>query len=301
MTSIHEAPLSEFTAPPSGTWILCGYGRFGKAVRKSLSFEAIQTVLIESDTGTTGAPEGTIAGRGTEAITLHEAGIEQAVGIIAGTDDDANNLSIIMTARDLNKDLFTVARQNLRSNDAIFDAANIDITMQPGTLIGQRVIDMLTTPLLSDFLRMARQQDETWANVLISRVVGILTDRPPESWTVIISRKHTPAIIEMFRKGGIVTLDNLATDPRETATRLPCVPLYIKHADNNECLLPEADTRLQPGDQLLFCGRQGAEKHMRWTAHNFHALSYICTGDDSPSGVLWRWLSGRKPTDVTPG
>ena len=98
-----------------------------------------------------------------------------------------------------------------------------------------------------------------------------------------------------------MTLDNLATDPRETATRLPCVPLYIKHADNNECLLPEADTRLQPGDQLLFCGRQGAEKHMRWTAHNFHALSYICTGDDSPSGVLWRWLSGRKPTDVTPG
>ncbi len=294
MTSIHEAPLSEFAAPPRGTWVLCGYGRFGKAVQKSLSFKGIQTVVVESNVIATGAPEGTVHGRGTEAITLHEAGIEQAVGIIAGTDDDSNNLSIIMTARDMNEDLFTVARQNMSSNDAIFAAAQIDITMQPGTLIGQRAIDMLTTPLLSDFLRMANQQDETWANVLVSRVVGVLTDRPPESWTVIISRKHTPAIIEMLKKGGTATLANLATDPREIAVQLPCVPLYIKHADNSETLLPEADTRLQPGDQLLFCGRRDAEKHMRWTAHNFHALSYICTGDDSPSGVLWRWLSERR-------
>jgi voltage-gated potassium channel len=294
MTSIHEAPLSEFSAPPRGTWVICGYGRFGKAVQKSLSFKGIQTVLIESDIAKTDAPEGTIHGRGTEAITLHEAGIQQAVGIIAGTDDDSNNLSIIMTARDINEDLFTVARQNLSSNDAIFAAAHIDITMQPGTLIGQRVIDMLTTPLLSDFLRMAKQQNETWANVLVSRVVGVLTDRPPESWTLVISPRHTPAIIEMLKKGGAATLENLTTDPQETALQLPCIPLYIKHADNSETLLPEADTPLQPGDQLLFCGRQGAEKHMLWTAHNFHAMSYICSGDNCPSGTLWRWMAERR-------
>ena len=294
MTSSHEAPLSEFKAPPRGIWVICGYGRFGKAVQQSLSFKGLQTVLIESDVAMTQAPESTIVGRGTEAITLHEAGIEQAVGVIAGTDDDANNLSIIMTARDMNKELFTVARQNLRSNDAIFAAANIDITMQSGVLIGRQVLGMLTTPLLSDFLRMAQQQNEAWANVLVSRVVGILSgDRPPESWTATISRKHTPAIIDMFRKDIPVTLENLITDPREVADRLPCVPLYIKRADNSELLMPEGDTRLQPGDELLFCGHRSAERHMCWTAHNFHALNYICTGDNSPSGTLWRWLAER--------
>ena len=299
MTSSHEAPLSDFSAPPRGTWILCSFGRLGKAVQQSLSFKGIQTIIVESDIVTTEAPEGTIHGRGTEAITLHEAGIEQAVGIIAGTDDDANNLSIIMTARDLNNDLFTVARQNLRSNDAIFGAANIDITIQSGTLIGQRVLDMLTTPLLADFLRMAQNQNETWANVLVSRVVGILAgDRPPESWSIISSRHHTPAIIEMFRKGETVTLGNLTTDPRETTDQLPCVPLYIKHADNSEHLLPEADSQLKPGDHLLFCGRQGAEKYMLWSAHNFHAMNYICTGDNSPSGTLWRWLAERHSTSA---
>jgi len=138
--------------------------------------------------------------------------------------------------------------------------------------------------------------DEAWANVPVSRVAGILTGHPPESWAVIIARKHTPPITEMFRKESPVTLDSLAADPRETAARLPCVPLYIKHADNNECLLPEIDTRLQPGDQLLSSGHRGAEKYMRWIAHNFHALGFICTGDNSPSGSLWRWLARHQKT-----
>jgi voltage-gated potassium channel len=98
----------------------------------------------------------------------------------------------------------------------------------------------------------------------------------------------------MLKKGDAATLENLTTDPRETALQLPCIPLYIKHADNSETLLPEADTPLQAGDQLLFCGRQGAEKHMLWTAHNFHAMSYICSGDNCPSGTLWRWLAERR-------
>ncbi|MGB5540133.1 MAG: NAD(P)-binding protein, partial [Gammaproteobacteria bacterium] len=34
MTSIQEAPLREFVAPPRGTWVVCGFGRFGKAVQK---------------------------------------------------------------------------------------------------------------------------------------------------------------------------------------------------------------------------------------------------------------------------
>jgi voltage-gated potassium channel len=294
MTSMHEAPLSEFAAPPRGTWVLCGFGRFGKAVQKSLSFKGIQTIIIESDAAGTQAPESTIEGRGTEAITLHEAGIEQAVGLIAGTDDDANNLSIIITALTLNEDLFTVARQNLSSNDAIFAAADIDIIMQPGRLVGQQVADLLTTPLLSDFLRQAKGENEAWANVLVSRVAGILTDRPPESWTLTISREQSPAVLELLDTGSSVLLSGLLTDPRDASTRLPCVPLYIQHLNQQELLMPEDDTPLQVGDQLLFCGQQTAETHMRWIVHNSHALNYICSGDDRPSGSIWRWLSGRR-------
>jgi voltage-gated potassium channel len=291
MTSIRESQLSEFAAPPRGTWILCGYGRFGKAVRKCLSFKGINTIIVESDPERTQAPEGTIGARGTEAITLYEAGIEQAVGIIAGTDDDANNLSIIMTALDMNKNLFTVARQNLRSNDAIFRAAGINLTMHPGTLIGRQVVDLLTKDLLGDFLRAARQQNEKWANVLVSRVAGILSERPPATWILKINRTQAPAIVDLLHNCGPVTLRNLLTDPRDADMQLPCVPLYLQRANHSEELLPEDDIALQIGDRLLFCGRHLAERHMRWTANNFHALNFICTGLDRPSGTVWRWLS----------
>jgi len=294
MTSIHEAPLTEFAAPPRGTWIICGYGRFGKAVQKSLSFKGIQTVIIEANVDTTGAPDGSIEGRGTEAITLHEAGIEQAVGIIAGTDDDANNLSIIMTARSINESLFIVARQNLSTNDTLYAAADINIIMQPGRLIGRHVVDLITTPLLAGFLRMAREQTEDWANVLVSRVVGVMTDRPPESWVLTLSAQQTPAIMELISQGTDVTLAGLQKDPRDISASLPCVPLYLKHADHSEILLPEDDTPLQDGDQILFCGQDDAETHMRWTARNLHVLNYICSGYDQPSGALWRWLDARR-------
>jgi len=294
MTSLHETPLTEFAAPPKGTWILCGYGRFGKAMQKSLSFKGIQTIIIEADPEGTAAPEGTIKGRGTEAITLHEAGIEHADGLIAGTDNDANNLSIIMTALRLNKDLFTVSRQNVSSNDDIFAVAGINIAMHPGRLIGKRVIDMLTMPLLTDFLRMAILQNDDWANVLVSRVVGILTDQPPESWALTISTKQTPAVVHLLKTGVTVTVQNLLTDPRDTVTPLPCVPLYLRHQDHQELLLPADETPLQVGDQLLICGHESAETHMRWTARSSHALNYICTGSDRPIGSLWRWMSAQR-------
>ena len=294
MTSLHETPLTEFSAPPRGTWVLCGYGRFGKALQKSLSFKGIHTTIIEADVELTNAPEGVIEGRGTEAITLHEAGIEQADGLIAGTDDDANNLSIIMTGLQINKDLFTIARQNRSNNDAIFAAADTDMTMHSGRLVGKQVVDIVTMPLLKDFLRMAILQNDDWANVLVSRIVGVLTDRPPESWELTISTKQSPAVTQLLKKGLTVTVKDLLRDPRDTATPLPCVPLYLKHVNNHEQLLPTDETPLQVGDQLLICGHPSAETHMRWTALNFHALNYICTGCDRPSGNLWRWLSARR-------
>jgi voltage-gated potassium channel Kch len=136
LTSPSSTSLSEPLFPPRGRWILCGYGRFGKAVEKFL----------------TEAPHDTIIGRGTEAHTLRKARIEHAAGIIADTDDDANNLSIIMTAREINPELFIVIRQNRQHNDALFQAADVHIVMQRSDIIARTIITRITNPLLAEFL-----------------------------------------------------------------------------------------------------------------------------------------------------
>ena len=55
------------------------------------------------------------------------------VGLVAGTDDDANNLSIVMTARELNDKLFVIARQNREENQELF--ASVGAGMNINSLV----------------------------------------------------------------------------------------------------------------------------------------------------------------------
>ncbi|MEA3292599.1 MAG: NAD-binding protein, partial [Pseudomonadota bacterium] len=124
LTSPASTPLTEPVFPPHGLWILCGYGRFGKALYDRLTNHGERVQVVEAAPELTRPPEGTITGRGTEAETLEEANIENAVGIIAGTDNDVNNLSILMTAETLKPKIFTLARQEFSADDEIFEAVD---------------------------------------------------------------------------------------------------------------------------------------------------------------------------------
>jgi voltage-gated potassium channel len=290
MTAIMYSPLAEFTRPPGGTWLLCGYGRFGKALREHLAGENIDTRIIEADIKGTEPPAGTIEGRGTEASTLLEGGVHDVAGIIAGTDNDANNLSIIITARQLNPQLFTVCRQNNRHNADIYKAANIDIVMQPGVITARHILGRLLAPLLEDFLRLTHDQNEEWANVLVSRVAGVVEEVTPESWDVEISPLRTPAVFDGLIRGDTITLGHLCTHPQDREEKLPCVPLLIKR-DAEEYLLPEMGKTLQAGDHILFCGRREAARQIEHIINDHRVLHYIQTGVDRPSGYIWQWLT----------
>lgn len=297
MTSARSAALSEPLNPPKGGWVLCGYGRFGKAMQSGLFFEGVRSTIIEADPVRTRVPEGAVVGRGTEAVTLREANIEDAVGIIAGTDDDANNLSIIMTAKELNSELFTVARQNESRNDLIFESANIDVVTKRSDIIARKILTLIITPLLSDFLRHVRRHDNEWANVLASRISGLIGDSPPDAWTVTVWLQDAAGLVVMLRDNQPVTIGNLCADPRDRTQRLPGLPLMLKRKEG-DILLPDENTKLQLGDQVLFTGQTHARSLMKWNVQNYNVLTYVCTGELRPSGYLWRYLA-RKARPAT--
>jgi voltage-gated potassium channel len=301
MTSTAHTVSMQLLEPPRGTWVLCGYGRMGKALHRYLAFEGVRTVVVEADPAATGAPEdGIIHGRGTEAVTLREAKVEDAVGIIAGTDDDANNLSIVVTAREMNPSLFTVARQMHRRNDALFDAARLSLTMQPGTIMARHILAFITTPLLGSFLRLARHRDNEWANLLISRISGLIADEVPDTWSLRVDADEMPAVFESLAEGVPVSLQVLCANPRERIAALPCLALLLVRGDD-EMLLPETGTQLERGDRLLFCGRREAARAMLWAARNRNVLGYLRDGIDRPTGTVWRWLAGEGEQTRTSG
>jgi len=288
MTGVPHEVLREPVFPPAGKWILCGYGRFGHAVNEKLITAGIATTIVEATPENVAAPHNVIKGRGTEASTLKDAGILSATGIVSGTDDDANNLSIILTARELNKDLFTVARQNRQQNEALFRAADLDLLMQRGSVIAHKIYAFIRTPLLNDFLYRAQQHDNDWANTLVSRISGVVTEEVPHIWQLEVGSKTTPAFHGACQHGSILLRD-LRRDPRNREQYLAAVPLLLKRGDE-EKLLPMDDTEIKSGDQLLFCGRIEADRQMEWSTGNCDVLAYVLTGEEHPSTYLGKWL-----------
>ncbi|KAA6185986.1 potassium channel protein [Thiohalocapsa marina] len=289
------APLGPLTEPlyppPQGLWIICGYGRFGKALYEHLQDQpGIELVVIEARPELTGAPAGTlITGRGTEADTLEQARIHRAVGLVAGTDDDSNNLSIVMTALQLNPRLFTVVRENKLDNKELFDAVGADIVMHPSSIVAGRIRTLLGAPLLSEFVSYARYEEDAWACQLVSRIVALVHDRVPDVWEVRIDAEGAYALLELRRQGVVVELGDLLRDPRDRGRTLPIIAL-LRRRDGQRSLLPDPDERLREGDRLLFCGPAHAHSDMLWTLQNAHALNYVLFGSSPPQGLVWRWL-----------
>lgn len=272
-----------------GRWIICGYGRFGRALFSAFRQAGVELTLVDE-----GSPDLVLAGQhvrgiGTEAVTLEEAGVRDAVGIVAGTFHDADNLSIIMTARALNPRLITVVRQNLGENDLVFQHSRADFVMEPGRIIANRILAQIKTPLLPVFIaRMLSEHDDVWAHVLLNRMSHVVGDRELDSWGIRLCEEQTPALL-MLQQGQVLKLRTLMKDPRDRSCSLACLPLMHRRGDEVR-LLPGELLELREGDEILFCGLSTALHQMEWTVNNYNLLQYLLTGQEHSHTLLSRLL-----------
>ncbi len=295
LTGVPNTRLSNPIYVKEGHWIICGYGRFGQDLHKHLAKHNIPVTAIdpslemreEFTSKYDNKNNDFILGTGFDAHTLTLAGVEKAAGLISGTDNDSNNLSIIMTAREINRDLFIVARQNRQSNERLFKATKANILMQPSEIIARKIRTLLTAPLMIAFLNKARTQDPEWANVAISRMSGVIGDNRPNIWTINVTDTEARALHKVLTLGRSIRLGNLFQDPRLRDRKLQCVALMLKRS-NRLLLMPTDDIVIKPGDQLLYCGTPVAERSMKWTINDIHSLNYIMTFEASPDSFIWR-------------
>jgi voltage-gated potassium channel len=290
LTGIPGTELAAERVPPRGHWIVCGYGRFGQAVVRHAERENLDVTLIELRQPPPGIRLPWIVGEGTRAETLREAGVERAVGIVAGTDDDINNLSIAVTARELNPGLFEVLRQNLQANRELFRAFGAEFTVVPSEVIAHECLAILTTPLLSRFLEIVKRKDDAWADRVVARLSGVLGREVPATWRVVVDSVHAPALVPVLRRTA-ATLDLLWRDTSNRELSLPCVPLMAVR-DEQEIELPEGDFRLREGDQFLFAGLASVIPNQQLILRNINVLDYVLSGKETGGGWLWRKLAG---------
>ncbi|SFM57635.1 Trk K+ transport system, NAD-binding component [Ectothiorhodospira mobilis] len=289
LTSVPGTPLPLPVDPPRGHWVIVGFGRLGQSVRRGLLAQGLTTVVVEHDAGRAHCDGPCIQGRGTEADVLREAGIEHAAGLVAGTDRDSHNLSCLMTARDLNPDLFVVARQNQRDNQALFRAASPDLLMRPGEMIAEAILAHLSTPLLARFLALARQRDKDWADALIARIGGVTDEVVPDVWMIRIEPEEAPGLVALLQERS-VTLGELLDAGQRRHQGSECVALMWMRG-GEEVLTPEAERTLAREDCLLLCSRPRVADRFRRLLRDTRALRYLVTGESRPEGLLWNWLA----------
>lgn len=87
--------------------------------------------------------------------TLIKAGIEKARGMLVVTDNDATNTFIIVTARNIRKDIYIVARSGTEESEAKLEMVGADRAMNPYSSIGERMARSALHPVVSDFLEDA--------------------------------------------------------------------------------------------------------------------------------------------------
>jgi len=293
LISVPGSKLREVLEPPTGRWVVCGAGRFGARVVEQLEASGIPVTVIDVHPDRLPAYKNTVLGRGTEAHTLEQAGIADADGVIAGTGDDIDNLSIIMTARNLNPDLFFVARQERRQHDELFASSGADLVARRSLIVARKILSVVTTPLLLAFMQHLIRSDDSFAERTAARLKNVLMNRAPSIWVYELKDEIARNLRFVRRQSTGATLGHISHNSRsEENEELLCVCLTLERGAQR-IFLPEPDTELQINDRLLFAGRDHARRQMLWTLMDSHSLLGNISGKQLPRGALWRWLSSR--------
>ena len=262
-------PNATMLEPPhfkKGKWIICDFGRFGRALYRHLDHEKVNLQFIESNREYDDLPMGTVIGRATEAPSLKKAGIDDAVGIIASTNNDANNLSIILTASELNKDIYRVVRQNRDKNSHLFQVAEYEKLMQRGAIISNTIFAFIRTPLLGDFLRITSRFKNEKAGELVSRIIAIVEDDIPKLWEFKLNQDQAPALYKHAQQHELHLEDLLIDETLEVTDKqkqpkIGALCLFIKR-DQGNVLLPEKQRFMRIDDRFLLCGTRASYKKM---------------------------------------
>ena len=298
MTWLEAGPGAELPPegdpPPGGRWVVCGYGRFGRAVTADLRKAGIEVTVVEpSEAGFEAVTHGvdTVAGDGTEPGVLQRTHLGLAVGLVAGTDNDTTNLSLAATARSINPELFLIGRRNLPGNAVLYAAMNFDAVLVPTELVAHEAYAHLSTPLLWRFLQEMPAQGDRWAARLLDTMVERCGEHLSALWKVRLTAREAPALQRWLARGEVLVGD-LLRSPDDRSQSLDALVLLVLRGDVS-ILTPPDDFVLQADDQLLLAGRPISRRALDSTLVVEPICDYVVSGEKQPVGAVWRALSSR--------
>jgi voltage-gated potassium channel len=209
-------------------YIICGSGRVGSHLVRDLMRGSEPFVVIENDQQRAAdfSQRGVnvLVGDATLEDTLRNVGVEHARGLAACLPNDADNVYVVLTARDLNPNLRIVARAAEEQAEAKLLRAGANHVIAPTIIGGHRMAVALTKPAVSEFM------DSITANEL-----GLGFEQ-----------------VEVDATSPLVGQELRATSIR---SELDVVIISIRRQTAEVIFNPAADCKVERGDILIAIGR----------------------------------------------
>ena len=262
---------------PKGLYIICGYGRMGQKIFEKLDKNNIEVKFIEID------PEKrkqlskdeknyVVFGDADDRDFLLEVGLMNAVAIVAVTNDDTTNLSILATAKKLNPDIMTMARENDLADDFLFRSANVNHIFTPSKILVNKVTNALFNPLCDRFIKLIINKDNDWASKLVVELMQEI-DKNPLVVEMQINEEETPQIYNYLKSENRLCMKILATSLENKEEKNKFIPLLLQR-ENDTILLPSLDEELKIGDKILIACDEYEKNHMEYIFENIYEFNY---------------------------
>lgn len=273
---------------PRGKYIVCGYGRMGRNIYEVLKQNNFEIAFAEIDGEKTkqlsfAERQMVHLGDGDDRDLLKSLGIESCVGIIAGTNDDTTNLSILATARKLNPNIITIARENELEDFSIFENSHIDTIFIPAKVLITKTVHAIINPALDLFIKHINTLSEEHVITLTKELLAI--DLHPLLFTCKIDQASTPTLLNHHEA---LSLKLLKTSLKNRSLENNLIPLVLIRNKAVQ-LLPSWETPLQKHDLFLFAGDANAKNHLEYIVMNPNEFHYALYG--SEKGFLNQFLA----------
>jgi voltage-gated potassium channel len=221
-------------------FIICGAGRVGSHLVRGLKGTKDPFIVIERDRQRVeelmDQGVSVLVRDATLEETLREAGVEHARGLAACLPDDADNVYVVLTARDLNPTMHIVARAAEEQAESKLIRAGANRVVAPTIIGGHRMAMALTKPAVGDFL------DSLTANDL---ELGF-EQLEVEAGSKLIGRKLSETNIR---------------------SELDIVIVSIRRSHGEVVFNPSGEAKIQTGDMLIAIGRGEALQKLNALAH----------------------------------
>ena len=150
--------------------IICGYGRVGRQVADDLRLYGQQFVVIEDrdDVISEGEEERNVIflkGDATKDGVLEKAGIHKAKALITCLPKDADNIYVVLSARQLNSNMNIVARSSSTSAISKIKIAGADHVIMPDSIGGSHMASLINNGDVIEFMDAIKVQGKNGVNI----------------------------------------------------------------------------------------------------------------------------------------